>query len=297
MDETYEDCIEIHYYLSDGSHSMDAFIRNKAEKEFLAVIGILEHIFETKLYLEAEAYIEGGLIERFRLKGIANIGAVLLFLSPAINDIIKYYFTTDNKNSEISYQIDEETLKGLKLDNEKKTLEIEEGKRNIQNHVSKYYEQVSKLNKVDKIGFTVSDSGEQIVERSQFSDFIIEKIKDIQYEDAEIEIISPVLKSGKYKWTGLYHGDKIDFTMGDNNFKNDIIIGRYQFGNGSTIICKLHINITYDEFGDEVSRNYSVKEVYSVKQSIDHTNQITKKGYKKKIIDSHQDLFEDVDVK
>lgn len=291
MDDTSNKYIEIHYYLSDNSHSMDAFIRNKAEKEFLSVISILENIFETKLSLETEAYVEGGLIEYFILKAIAATGDILLYLNPTINNIIMHYFTTDNKNAAISYQIDEETLKGLKLDNEKKALELEEYKRSIQNHVSKYYEHVSKLHKVDKIGFTVSENSEQIVERSQFSDFIINKLRNEQYEDAEIEIISPVLKSGKYKWTGLYHGDKIDFTMGDNNFKNDIILGRYQFGNGSTIICKLYINITYDEFGDEVSRNYSVKEVYSIKQSIDHTVQITKHGYKKKIIESHQDLF------
>ena len=83
--------------------------------------------------------------------------------------------------------------------------------------------------------------------------------------------------------------------MSDNNFKNDIIIGRYQFGNGSTIICQLYINITYDEFGDEVSRNYSVKEVYSVKQSVDHINQITRKGYKKK--NGHRQSFTAITIK
>ena len=120
MDDTSNKYIEIHYYLSDNSHSMDAFIRNKAEKEFLSVISILENIFETKLSLETEAYVEGGLIEYFILKAIAATGDILLYLNPTINNIIMHYFTTDNKNAAISYQIDEETLKGLKLDNEKK---------------------------------------------------------------------------------------------------------------------------------------------------------------------------------
>lgn len=287
------DYIEIHYYLRDNSHLMDAVIRNKAEKEFLSVIGILEGIFGIKLQIETQAYLEGGLIERFRLKGLAQLSTVIMFLSPAINDIIKYYFTTDNKSSEISYQINEETLKGLKLDNEKKTIELEERKRNIQSHVSKYYEQVSKCNKVEKVGFTLGDNEEQVIERVQFDNFIIDKVKETQLEDAEIEIISPVLKSGKYKWTGLFHGNKIDFSMGDNNFKNDIIHGHYQFGSGSTIVCKLYINTTYDEFGEEINKTYSVKEVYSVNHSINHINQITKRGYKKKIIDSQKDLFED----
>lgn len=298
MSDIYNELIQIHYYLSDGSHSMDAFIRNKAEKEFLSVISVLESLFEIKLHLEAEAYVEGGLIERFRLKYIGSgIVAIIGLLSPSINNILTYSFTKDNKNSEISYQISMETLKGLQLDNEKKMLELEENKRNIQTHVSKYYEQVSKCNKVEKIGFILGDNDEQFIERAQFDNFIIDKVKEVQYDDAEIEIISPVLRSGKYKWAGLYHGNKIDFTMSDNIFKNDIIIGRYQFGNGSTITCKLYINITYDEFGDEVHRNYSVKEVYSVKQSIEHNSQMTKKGYKKKIIDSHQELFDDDNIK
>ncbi len=27
--------LEIHYYLKDGSHSMNAFVRNKAEKDYI----------------------------------------------------------------------------------------------------------------------------------------------------------------------------------------------------------------------------------------------------------------------
>lgn len=34
-----------------------------------------------------------------------------------------------------------------------------------------------------------------------------------QDNDAMIEIISPVLKEGKYKWRGKYHNEKIDFSL------------------------------------------------------------------------------------
>ncbi|EOH9330705.1 hypothetical protein ACMEFY_000818, partial [Campylobacter jejuni] len=73
-----------------------------------------------------------------------------------------------------------------------------------------FYKKVENYEKIKKIGYQFNNSNELIIEREQFKSFIIEENKDIEtIEEAEIEIISPVLKEGKYKWRGIYNGEKL----------------------------------------------------------------------------------------
>jgi len=261
--------LKIHYYFNDDSHSMNAFVRNKAEKDLLDAVRQIGNILDNDLSIETTAYQEGGLIE------ILAIGIpVLHYLSPAINNIVTHYFTKNTKQEKLDIEIKEVTLQGLKLDNEKKVLEIEEiinkkleDKLTIR-HVSNYYKKIDNYKKVKSIGFKVEgNEREYIVERKYFKDFILEDNTTITEDDeAFIEIISPVLKEGKYKWRGRYLGEKIEFSMGDYGYKTDVIKGKYTFSNGSLIECKLQITITYDEFGDEKRKSYSVREVYGTSE-------------------------------
>lgn len=123
---------------------------------------------------------------------------------------------------------------------------------------------------------------EKIVKRDEFSNFIVseDKKKEI-VEEAEIEIISPVLKEEKYKWKGLYLGEKIDFSMGDSKFKDNVIEQRYIFKNGTLIKCQLEISVVFDEFGKEVRKTYSVKKVYEYGTK-DEIMSLTNLGKKRK---------------
>ena len=54
---------EIHYYLKDGSHSMDAVVKNKCEAELLAVAYEIIDLLDLDVTINAEALREGGVKE------------------------------------------------------------------------------------------------------------------------------------------------------------------------------------------------------------------------------------------
>lgn len=261
---------EIHYYLKNKSHAMDAYVRNKAEKDFLDALRKIGELLDNELAIETEAYKEGGLIESLVI-GIP----ILHYLSPAINDIITHYFTKDANLEELDKKIKEETLSNIQLDNLLKVKELEQDIDNrlenklVQKYVSNFYNRINNYPKVEQIGFRDVAHGREefIVDRVYFKNFILEdNITVEEDDDAMIEIISPVLKEGRYKWRGRYKGEKIDFSMGDSKFKQEVIEGKHTFLNGSLILCQLQIKITFDEFGDEKRKNYSVQKVYGTQE-------------------------------
>jgi len=290
---------QLHYYFDDDSHSMDAFVRNKAEKEFLEFVKHISNILELEVSIETEAYEEGGLIETWNLVAVGGtILGVLKIFSPFLNNYFQHIFIKDK----IKEAIEKEKLKSLELDNkskdldnDKKELELRiEKDKYIKRKVSNFYSIIDKYDKIQKVGFKdiQRDKKEHIVEKKDFKKFILEEEKDIEIDDnAIIEIISPILNNGKDKWKGIYLGNKISFSMGDSKFKKEVIEGKYKFTHGSYIECKLEINITYDEFGDELKKTYSVKKVYSFQETTIKNKIITENGKKKEKDKKQRTLF------
>jgi hypothetical protein len=263
--------LEIHYYLTDGSHSMNAFVRNKAEKDLLDALRKIGELIDSELEIETEAYQEGGLKELI----LVGFLGTLHYLSPSINDIVTHYVTKDAVVEELDKKIKKEILKNLQLNNKQKELELEKEidkkleNKLVQKYISNFYNKIDDYKKVEKVGFKdlTNNSKEIIVERQYFKNFILEDNTTIENDDeALIEIISPVLKEGKYNWRGKYKGEKIDFSMGDSKFKQEVIEGKHTFLNGSLILSSLHIKTTFDEFGDEKKKNYSVSKVYATQE-------------------------------
>jgi len=59
--------IELHYYFSDESHSMNALVRNKCEHNLLGILKEISTVLNARLKVESEAYTEGGLKEKWVL--------------------------------------------------------------------------------------------------------------------------------------------------------------------------------------------------------------------------------------
>ena len=78
-----------------------------------------------------------------------------------------------------------------------------------------------------------------------------------------IEIISPVLKKGKYQWLGIYQGEVIQFKMKSNEFKQMVLTGQVPFKNGSSITCLLVRSKKIDSQGDVKITGNEVMEVYN----------------------------------
>ena len=167
---------ELHYYLKDKSHAMNAFVRNKAEKDFLEAIKRIGGLLDSELKIETEAYQEGGLIEI-----LAIVLPTLHYLSPALNDIITHYATRDTQAETLDKKIKEATLQNLELDNQQKTLGIEEqiekklNDKLVQKYISNFYKKIDSYDKVEKIGYksVEKDGLEYIVERKDFKSFIL----------------------------------------------------------------------------------------------------------------------------
>lgn len=291
--------LQIHYYFNDESHAMNAFVRNQAEKHMLEAIKRIGELCESELLLETEARREGGLIEYLAFGGVA-----LHYLAPSINNVITHYFTKDTNSDALDKKIKEETLRGLQLDNAKKEEELNEylapalEDKQVIRHVSNYYKKIDAYEKVIKIGFIdpENEADEHVVERRSFKNFILEdNITVAEDDEAIIEIISPVLKEGKFNWRGRYLGEKIDFSMGDYAFKKEVIDGKHTFSNGSSIYCNLEIKITFDDFGDEKRRNHSVRKVYGVQELNVSELKLRESGRQKKRRnwrDEHQGRFD-----
>src|SRR5680860_818661 len=302
--------LELHYYLSDKSHSIDAFVKNKAEAELLKVFKEISDILELDLSFEIEALTEGGIKEFFKIlkkkktkKQIAKILVVVgVIFSGVITTVISDNLT---KNPELEKsQLEESKLniKKLKRDLEQDDITEKESSIIIENltiiitntdkikfHRSNFYSNLLKENKIEQISTTELDenykpiSEEKKVSRKDFHKFIVHKVKiDSEFvEEANIEIVSPVLKSGKIKWRGFYDSKPISFNLLDSDFKNSVLNREVSFQNGTSIKCLLEFEKEMDDEGNIKTTEINVYDVTNVFEG--ETMIITKKG--KKIIE------------
>lgn len=122
--------LQLHYYLQDDAHEMNAFIRNKCEAELLAAFQYFAEQLGVDVIIESSAYEEGGLKEvlKFAFKpehGYTNLMAALTLL---IGSFIQVWNAPPKPNKEleaINLDIAKETLEEKRLANEKARRELE----------------------------------------------------------------------------------------------------------------------------------------------------------------------------
>ena len=273
--------VELHYFFSDESHSMNALIRNKCEHNLLGVLKEISTVLNARLQVETEAHNEGGLKERFVLLGKSEFlrsfaTAVFHYVLPLEVDIEK---TVSEENKEDTKERidrlrrelrDHERDADVKVDMEN-VATIFRNNLKIIKLKSNYYRQLSGCEKVTKFAVQrVNAAGEYLgkanaINRKRFDTYMLiaDTLKPETDEKAVIEIISPVLKTGSYKWKGIYvqTGKIINFYMKDDDFKNEVISQSIPFKNGTRIECTLEITRRMNEFGTEVVTGYSVQVV------------------------------------
>ena len=282
------DTIELHYWLKDGVHTMSAHVFNKCEYEFLGIINELASALKLDIDVEVEPLGEGGIRAWFRIaKKNANavkVGVLIFLLTEVIctpvTTTLEYVTTkvleTIFEDPEIKELEREKKKAELELDIAVIKAEIERQCANIDENKlkkkrSNYYEAVSKDKKVEKITILSTDASKNVeygrrdVMATEFDKFIMtsDDLEPQCDENATIEIISPVLKKGKYQWLGIYNGTVIQFKMKSNEFKNMVLTGQVPFKNGSSIICLLLTSKKIDNQGNEKVTGYEVLEVYN----------------------------------
>jgi hypothetical protein len=237
--------LQLHYYLNDGSHSMDALVRNKCEAEILAIIQEISNLLALPINIESEAFREGGLKEIWRFIG-KNSGQ-LTFLLGVISVILVIFPVSDREEDSLKKELIKLSIEEKELSIEKLKRELDDGRlsKDSVDHVvrelnrnakitarkSNFYRNLAHYERVTGIGIVTLNNNnipitdELYVSRADFSGFVVHRneIPTETIEDAEIKIISPVLEEDNYKWKGLYKGIVISFSMTDAEFKNAVL--------------------------------------------------------------------------
>ncbi|MFD0931298.1 hypothetical protein ACFQ0R_01670 [Psychroflexus salinarum] len=261
---------------------MNAYVENKCEYELLGIIKEISKVYNVKITIETEPFGSGGLIKWLKVvskdenKNATITTAFIIFLVTTIllSPITKI---TDHLIDKLF-----EDTELTELQKEKLRLEINQLRENaslqakhleqnslIKKKKSNFYESLEHYSKVKQVSYTVSNnekekkSIEKFVDRAEFKKFILtsDDIDPIKIEKAEIEIISPVLKKGKYKWTGYFKSEPISFSMQSHEFKSLVQTGEIEFKNGSSINCSLTIKRKIDNEGIEKIVGYEVDRV------------------------------------
>lgn len=275
--------IEIHYWFNDDSHTMNAVVFNKCEYEFLAIAKEIAQKFKVDVEIETEPLQEGGLRSwfTFKAKDIAaiKVGIILYILTnllgtpltTTLDELTRMAIHAIFETEEIKQLKEQKQIAELKYDITKIEAETEKLSQSIDENVikkrrSNYFECINAYKKVNKVSVALTDNSKKNVycykeiNRSDFVNYIMtsDDIEPDNDENAIIEIVSPVLKKGKYKWTGIYKGEVISFTMKSNEFKTLVQTGQVQFKNGSSIDCHLVTNKKVNVEGEVQISGYEV---------------------------------------
>ena len=266
---------------------MDALVYNKCEGEILAMLRELSQKLNYGIIIETEPIEQGGLRSWLRIKGnskkvtikdlimIAAIGGMLSSLlstpiSETVTEIIKHSIELLFEDDEITELKKQKEKKQLQLDIAKIEEELKKRSNKIDENVilkrrSNYYSTLKQYPKVSNVSISLENGNRDItiehtINKDDFGDFVLEsdELEPIINDNAVIEIVSPVLKKGKYRWTGIYNGEVIPFKLKSNEFKALVQSGNIVFKNGFTFECELVINRKITNEGEIKNTSYEV---------------------------------------
>ncbi len=275
--------LELHYWLDDNSHQINAYVQNKCEKELLDIVSEIAHKLAVNIDIETMPLADGGVRRWFKIvsqvenkKALITIAIISAFTTGILVTPITSSIDAIIQNViELLFQ-DKELIElqkeNLKLDIELKKVALlrqQEVQNKIEKKRSNFYNELNQGKNISQISITVQNNNhetiipEVFVPKQNFQSYIITS-NDLTpeiIEDAVIEIISPVLKKGSYKWRGIYRGESLSFNMKSNEFKTLVQTGAIEFTNGSSIKCLLQINRSIDSNGDEKITEYDILRV------------------------------------
>ena len=310
VDNEKIDILNIHYYLSDGTHQLDAFIHNDCERAFLNITKEVASKFGVKIEVKAFAKKEGGLQDFFQLA--ASTSSTWLPIMTSLCILIigklmpqKHKDKLDKEEQKIRIerakieleQAKKAAIEEQKEKNPKSTIDIEkvidfllDENLKIRKQQSNFFAKIMQVPQISQIDINLKYSKEPefvktySVLREDFEQYILQTdtLESEIDNNAEIEIISPVLRTqGRYSWKGIYvkSNEIIDFKMADKDFKREIEDDGISFQHGTFLSCELEIQRKLNEDGKIIISGYKVLTVYQhrIGDSIKITNNEKKK--------------------
>jgi hypothetical protein len=286
--------LQFHYYFRDSSHSIDSILRNECEKEIIYIFKEIAETLGLQLELETLPPEEGGFKETWKFLG-KNSAQISIIV--AIAAIIISRFPTENK------ELTRLQIENLKLDNELKRKELEKlnldflqddeeiNQETVKDSVelvnknykiswrkSNLYKKLNNYQKVDYIDVVRLQDEKPIgttrkVQKNEFPKFILrsDELPKLELENAKIDVISPAIKRGKFRWKGFYDNNIINFVMNDSDFSNKVINGKIHFSNRYSIEVEMIQERKINQDGNVIVVNSVVTKVNA---SIEEENRI-----------------------
>lgn len=290
--------IQLHYFFSDDSHGFDAVVRNECEKELLNIFHDVAKTLDLKLLVQSEPPKEGGFIEFWKFLGensnqvtiIVSAIAIILSRKPVEN---KKLTQLQIENLELENELKRNELKELHLKSlnegdidEKliiKIVDLLSLNYKIIWRRSNFYKKISTYKRINKFSSqrfledTPIGSNREIT-RGDFHNFVLssDELPESEMQEAKIDLISPVLKSGNFLWKGFLNNEIISFEMLDSSFKSMVQHGEMILNNKVIINALINQNRKIDENGQIKITKTKVKLV--IDYSINGVNHITKEG-------------------
>lgn len=289
--------LEIHYFLSGGSHAIDAKAFYACQQELVELIEFIAKQFDVDISVETIALDEGGIRSWLKANGASQIlvplvvsivgGIIVAAPSEAIKILINHWVSEYIKSLELQELEKKRTERELLLIEE----EIDSLKRKankfqsqtadtaVRSKRSKFYEYATKAENLQYVKFIqrIEPQAEQgnnlgCVYRDQFPSYKLAstEIDPIEVKSALIEVISPVLTKGKRKWVGNYPENpceakkEIRFSIQDEEFLKEVWSRKVSFSNGSVIQGEVQINRKVNDKGEEAVSGYEVLKVFEL---------------------------------
>ncbi|MEQ6118041.1 hypothetical protein [Reichenbachiella sp. MALMAid0571] len=249
--------LQLHYFFKGDSHSIDALTRNECEKELLHIFGEISTSLGFNIRIESEPSQKGGFKEVWRFLGqnaaqitiIVSVSTLFISRFPVQNkELTKLQIENLKLDNEIKkrqlQKLNLEFIKEEEVDEQKITDVVEHLQSNykIAWRKSNFYKKVINYRKVETVSVqrfkeTNKVGSERVVERKQFPGFILksDELPNLEVPVATIDIISPALKSGRFRWKGFYENEIINFEMQDSIFKSDVLKGNVHFSKSFSI--------------------------------------------------------------
>lgn len=287
---------ELHYELPGSKHSMEAFAFVKAESELIHLIKDVSDILGLEVSLEATALREGGIRQAWGALGknapqisvlLAALTIVMTLKPKSDHDLMdlqkeKLRLEIQVLKKELNESESVPPIKLIEAAAQEMNDEIKVVKRR-----SNYYQILNGTPDIINVSFEHYDENDELrdtktVPRPEFLRYaaLSGDLTPVDDEEAVVEIVSPVLKRGNFKWKGFYKDELIDFKVYDKGFVNEVVDGKREFHNGTAIRCILKMKRKVNEVGEIIYFGYSTSVVTDIIEESNYTETKSGKSYR-----------------
>lgn len=167
--------LQLHYYLEENSHSMDAMILNKAEGEILKIINEISKILDVDVQIETQALEEGGIKAVYKFltkkKYRKNVNLIAGFVAgisaSVIASVVTDQLTKDPELEQLQKQ--EMRLNILKLKKElKESEDAEKTEKDAENVEDKEIPKLISAENIESISDYISENNKIKIYKSNF---------------------------------------------------------------------------------------------------------------------------------